>query len=250
LCVHQQLRANRLAPVLIREITRRVNVTGIFQAVYTTGIVIPTPVASCQYWHRSLNPKKLIECRFSHLKRNMTLARTIRLYQLPPVPATPGIRKLEERDCVAAQKLLMEYLPKFKLFMRFNVDEFKHWFLPREGVMSAYVVEDPKTKEITDLISFYTLPSTILQHATHKSLKAAYSWYNVSGKTPLKQLLNDALILAYNDGFDVFNCLEIQDNKAVLLDLKFGQGDGYLQYYMYNWVCKAMIPEEVGMVLL
>jgi len=80
LCVHQKLRSNRLAPVLIREITRRVNVTGIFQAIYTAGITIPTPIASCQYWHRSLNPKKLIEVRFSHLKRNMTLARTIKLY--------------------------------------------------------------------------------------------------------------------------------------------------------------------------
>ena len=31
LCVHKKLRAKRLAPVLIREITRRVNITGIFQ---------------------------------------------------------------------------------------------------------------------------------------------------------------------------------------------------------------------------
>ena len=31
LCVHKKLRAKRLAPVLIKEITRRVNITGIFQ---------------------------------------------------------------------------------------------------------------------------------------------------------------------------------------------------------------------------
>jgi len=48
----------------------------------------------------------------------------------------------------------------------------------------------------------------------------------------------------------VFNCLEIQDNKSILTDLKFGAGDGYLQYYLYNWICKPMAPEEVGMVLL
>lgn len=61
LCVHKKLRAKRLAPVLIREITRRVNRVGIFQAVYTAGVVLPKPVSSCRYWHRSLNPKKLIE---------------------------------------------------------------------------------------------------------------------------------------------------------------------------------------------
>jgi glycylpeptide N-tetradecanoyltransferase len=61
LCVHKKLRSKRLAPVLIREITRRVNLTGIFQAVYTAGVVLPKPISSCRYWHRSLNPKKLIE---------------------------------------------------------------------------------------------------------------------------------------------------------------------------------------------
>lgn len=66
LCVHKKLRSKRVAPVLIREITRRVNLTGIFQAVYTAGVVLPKPIATCRYWHRSLNPKKLIQvcCSF------------------------------------------------------------------------------------------------------------------------------------------------------------------------------------------
>lgn len=67
LCVHKKLRSKRLAPVLIREITRRVNLTGIFQAVYTAGVVLPKPVSSCRYWHRSLNPKKLIEVSSTRL---------------------------------------------------------------------------------------------------------------------------------------------------------------------------------------
>lgn len=64
LCVHKKLRSKRVAPVLIREITRRVNLTGIFQAVYTAGVVLPKPVSTSRYWHRSLNPKKLIEVNF------------------------------------------------------------------------------------------------------------------------------------------------------------------------------------------
>lgn len=61
LCVHKKLRSKRVAPVLIREITRRVNLTGVFQAVYTAGVVLPKPIATCRYWHRSLNPKKLVQ---------------------------------------------------------------------------------------------------------------------------------------------------------------------------------------------
>uniref|UniRef100_A0A1I8B0L0 glycylpeptide N-tetradecanoyltransferase n=1 Tax=Meloidogyne hapla TaxID=6305 RepID=A0A1I8B0L0_MELHA len=49
LCVHKKLRSKRLAPVLIREITRRVNLSGIFQATFTAGIIIPKPVGSCRF---------------------------------------------------------------------------------------------------------------------------------------------------------------------------------------------------------
>ena len=72
--------------MLIKEITRRVNRRGLFQATYTAGVVLPKPVAKCRYWHRSLNPKKLIEVGFSRLAPRMTLTRTIKLYQLPEQP--------------------------------------------------------------------------------------------------------------------------------------------------------------------
>lgn len=52
----------------LQEITRRVNLQDIWQAAYTAGVVLPKPVASCRYWHRSLNPKKLIEVGFSALQ--------------------------------------------------------------------------------------------------------------------------------------------------------------------------------------
>jgi len=250
LCVFNRLRSKRLAPVLIKEITRRANVNNIFQAVYTAGVTIPTPIASCRYYHRSLNPKKLIEIKFSHLKPRMTMTRTIKLYKLPDTTQVPGIRPLEEKDVSAAQSLLMNYLCKFDLYMNFTEEEFRHWFLPIEDVIYSYVVEDPETNQITDLVSFYSLPSTVINNEKYPTLKAAYSFYNVSTKTNLKLLMKDSLILARNNGFDVFNCLDIHDNKEFLQDLKFGVGDGFLQYYLYNWLAKTMEPPQVGMVLL
>ena len=49
LCVHKKLRSKRVAPVLIKEITRRVNIKGLFQATYTAGVLLPKPVAKCRY---------------------------------------------------------------------------------------------------------------------------------------------------------------------------------------------------------
>ena len=46
-------------------------------------------------------------------------------------------------------------------------------------------------------------------------------------------------------GFDVFNALDLMDNKEFLEKLKFGIGDGNLQYYLYNWRCPGMQPHQV-----
>ena len=89
LCVHKALRTKRLAPLLIKEVTRRVNLRGVWQAAYTAGVVLPKPVSSCQYWHRSLDPKKLIDIGFSRLAPRMTMPRTLRLYALPEVRGVP-----------------------------------------------------------------------------------------------------------------------------------------------------------------
>jgi len=46
-------------------------------------------------------------------------------------------------------------------------------------------------------------------------------------------------------GFDVFNALDLMENKQFLEPLKFGIGDGNLQYYLYNWRCPTMSPDKV-----
>ena len=59
-----------------------------------------------RYWHRSLNPKKLIEVKFSHLSRNMTMQRHLKLFRLPETVNTEGLRKLKITDVPEACKLL------------------------------------------------------------------------------------------------------------------------------------------------
>ncbi len=38
------------------------------------------------------------------------------------------------------------------------------------------------------------------------------------------------------------------DNKDFLEKLKFGVGDGNLQYYIYNWKCPQMNPDKVNIL--
>lgn len=251
LCIHKKLRAKRLAPVMIKEVTRRVHLENIWQATYTAGVVLPVPIATCQYWHRSLNPKKLIDVGFSRLAPRMTMSRTVKLYRLPKETLTPGFRAMEKQDVPAVTQLLQGYLSQFVIAPDFSEAVVEYLLLPIKNVVNSYVIENPESHIITDFCSFYTLPSTIIDSMNHTQLKAAYLYYNVATVTPLVQLMNDILIMAKLSNYDVFNALDIMHNESFLKKLKFGPGDGHLHYYLYNYNLSAPVkPLELGLVLL
>lgn len=141
LCVHKKLRSKRMTPVLISEITRRVNLHGIYQAVYTAGIFLPKPISVCRYYHRSLNPKKLIDVGFSSLARNMNMKRTIKFYSLPQEPQVEGLRQFTPNDIGQVYALLVEYMKNFDLVPQFDQEELSHWLTPLKDVIDCYVVE-------------------------------------------------------------------------------------------------------------
>lgn len=55
-----------------------------------------------------------------------------------------------------------------------------------------------------------------------------------------------SVLCVQQKGFDVFNALDLMENKVFLEKLKFGIGDGNLQYYLYNWKCPPMDPDKVS----
>ena len=211
LCIHKKLRSKRLTPVLIQEITRRCYVNGIFQAIYTGGIVLPKPVSSCRYFHRSLDWLKLNEVGFSPLPERTTRERQLMKYKLPSSTSTKGLRPMHRRDVDDVLSLLERYLERFDMAPNFDREEVAHWLLhndkiSHEQVIWTYVVEDPSTHEITDFFSFYCLESTVINNTKHGNIRAAYLFYyatetalekNEKGlKERLNCLMNDALILA------------------------------------------------------
>jgi len=113
LCVHKKLRTKRLAPVLIKEVTRRVNLKNIWQAVYTAGKYIPTPFGEALYYHRSLNVKKLVQIGFCGIPPKSTLKRQEKINKLPDTVEIPGFRKMVKKDAKLVAPLLNTYLKYF-----------------------------------------------------------------------------------------------------------------------------------------
>jgi glycylpeptide N-tetradecanoyltransferase len=157
---------------------------------------------------------------------------------------------MSEEHVDGVHQLLVKYLEsKFLLHVNFTKEEVAHWLLPRPSVINTYVKLDENDKsKVTDMVSFYHLPSTILNK--DETLYAAYCYYNVATTMDLTELMRDALVLANATGIDVFNALNLMENEQFLTELKFGKGDGNLQYYVYNWSSPTMKPSDVGLVLL
>lgn len=88
------------------------------------------------------------------------------------------------------------------------------------------------------------------RHEKHNKLSAVYSYYHVATSMPFEELMMNALVLAKKENADVFNALDLASNGPVLRPLKFGEGDGFLQYYLYNWKCPQLESKDVGLVLL
>ncbi|PKI82570.1 glycylpeptide N-tetradecanoyltransferase [Malassezia vespertilionis] len=304
LCVHKKLRSKRLAPVMIKEVTRRCNVKGIFQAIYTVGSVLPTPASCSRYYHRTLRAEKLLDIGFSAVPEGMSREVHIARYTLPDLTTLEGLREMRAADVGQVATLLRRYLARYDMAPQYTDEEVAHLLLSGRGdevdgrrtkqVTWTYVVE--QDGRITDFFSFYSLPSSILDHAEADTLEAAYLFYYAtdvvleakppsaatSGVSPyaaaiaqgkpawqcgglsrlyaaemqdtcatpwhqeplelreklkarLQELMHDMLILAKNQGFDVVNCLTVMDNPLFATELKFGPGDGFLRFYLFNW---------------
>jgi hypothetical protein len=95
------------------------------------------------------------------------------------------------------------------------------------------LLQNPETHKITDYFSFYTLSSTIINNKKHNLLEAVYLFYyateiafkagvetNGRLRKRVHEIIADALVVADQAKFDVFNAMTLMDNVPVLTDLK------------------------------
>lgn len=67
------------------------------------------------------------------------------------------------------------------MYPELSTSDIKHFLTPKEGVIDTYVVEETVDgkKTITDFLSFYTLPSSVLKHETIKEMKVRIRSRNI-----------------------------------------------------------------------
>lgn len=289
LCVHKKLRSKRLAPVLIKEITRRIRCEKIFQSIYTCGKNITKPFSIGTYWHRIVNVKRLLNTGFIGVPKNMTMSSLIKYHRIPTDKRLAGFRPSIESDAENILKLMNDYFKKYKdvndetMNNLVNYDDINH---SKELGKQAYIklnniqdlenkivihqcfnieeikhyfanidqvivtyVRENDKKEITDLFSFFIVESTVINNEKCPTIKIAYSYFNVANTCSLPELFNEMLITVKDKDCDAFNVLDLMQNSEILSDHKFIIGTGRLRYYIFNWKIPQISPSNVGVIL-
>lgn len=245
LCVSKKFRTKRLAPVMIKEVTRRTNLRGIFQAVYTTGLDLPNKLSTLQYMHRVINVKKMSSIGFFSVSDD-TISIYEKLYkvQLPKLDYDYSVSPIELSDVDICLNKLNESLAKYKLTHVFDKESFTHYFMSKPNVVYTWVIK--KAGLITDMISFYIIDNIVEKNYAYSEYKAGYLYYYFNSSLKLDQLINIGLNYGKDVGIDVFNILKMFDLQSIITDCKFAEGNGYLNYYLYNYKCNPMREDEIA----
>ena len=157
--------------LLFKEALRRANHSKISQALLYMRPTIIAPIVTITTWSYDFALPKAAE--------------------LPQSINTPGWRRMKAQDVSSALALTNSYTSQFKVAQVFqSEEEFSHYCLcdSLPHFINTFVVEDPSTGKITDLISY--------QLAEDENLLTASVVMLVAAKSPGKQLVADTLVSA------------------------------------------------------
>jgi glycylpeptide N-tetradecanoyltransferase len=173
-----------------------------------TGTLIPRPFTYATYWQRPINFVKLQEIGYvtvpNHLKifENF-IEKSEEYYSIENVfnysnlkkIKSEGFRKLKKDDIKKCYTLFNDYIKKFRIVPLYTLEEFEHWIIPRKKIVYSYVIEN-NDKEIIDFVSFYNLPSSIInKNDKYDNITGAYLFYYSNLSSNLKIIVEDILYI-------------------------------------------------------
>jgi glycylpeptide N-tetradecanoyltransferase len=232
LCISRSLRGRRLAPIIIGEITRRSNLNGIHQAIFTSGTELFFNIAAAHYYHRPIDPIKLYKTGFC-----------TRIACPGMLEPRPGTRPMTGNDAAKVLQLFSEKAAAYALHVEMDAEDVLYHFMPRDGVVYTYVHE--AGDEVVEFGTFFILET--VEKRSGARIRAAYLYYTGGGSPEM--IVSDLICFAKEQRCDVFTCLDIMDNHVFLDSLGFSKGTGFLRYYLYNWRAPSLSSREVSFVM-
>ena len=166
------------------------------------------------------------------------------LFGIMPLPhssiKTPGWRRMKKKDISSTLALANKYTSQFEIRQVFtSKSEFTHHFLcpSISDYVSTYVVEDPKSGNITDVIGYRV-------EILNDTMTCAHITAVISTKTPVRQLLIDLLICAKQTKAMIVETLQFGLEEEVFFGL-FYRCPYYRYWYPYNFSYPEVSESQV-----
>ena len=202
--------------LLFMEAMRRANLSKISQALLYLKPTIIAPIVTITTWSYHFDSSNLLKST-----------------------ETPGWRKMKSEDVPNALALTNNYNSQFEVAQVFqNKEEFLHYFLcdSLPGFINTFVVEDPDTGKLTDIISY--------QLTKNNGLITASVVLLVAAKSPASQLVSDTLVTAKHAQADILITSQFGLPERVFQDLSFIPKYSSGCWSIYNYRYSEMDEEN------
>lgn len=246
LCVHKKWRNKRMAPVLVRELTRRIIKKGIFQAVYTSSNEMSLPISKSKFFMKYLDISNLIKNSF------LDITDPKKIQELKFRYSTKNVSKLnwqkcEENDIPELKKAFDKFYKNMKIKLIWNDELLKYWFIDQDKVVYSYILKNDKN-EIIDFISFF---STFYRKIdSEKLIPVAYIFHHFGESISTENRLSQISYLAKKTGHYLLISWEIVGAlREDFISNRFIETSQILNLYIYNWKMKPFHSSQVGLIL-
>jgi glycylpeptide N-tetradecanoyltransferase len=251
LCIHPKLRNKRLAPVLIKEITRQFRLKNIHCAIYTAGTKIPIPYVTHTYHHRPINIDQLckvgfldaqsiaqadtLKIRFKILPRWNSAGIHVVDHTKPPTDAL--IHDISHLSQIAQSSCLVKHV--------MTKDTIKHLLSAPLDVLQTIFITDPNSG---DMVAFAMVYFIQYIYPNNRSLRVAQLYHHGSSSPDGCKRLMKGILARIKRQADVLNVLDGAQFETLkdTLDLVPGQ---HLYSYFWNYKLPEMKPHEDGVLL-
>ncbi|KAH9385532.1 glycylpeptide N-tetradecanoyltransferase [Nematocida major] len=235
LCVHKDYRKRRLAPVLIKEITKRVNLKGIYTALFTSGDKLPYIFTRSRYYHKILREGDLVESGFCDQEDIDKITESRMIFQDSP---TVHFRPAQESELPGVYEMYCSKYKDLDISASFTYEQFKYYVYGDGRGLSRLLVSE----DASEFVSFFHLSTRSVDSKV--PIETAYLSYHTM-KHGVGSMLGLIQYLRGTDEFDVLNALEIESNtQSIFADSGFIKGDGTINYYLFNWDTELIPPSR------
>ncbi len=233
LCLKEEYRNKNIAPIIIKEITRVVNMKGIFHAVFTGQKDYGFAIGKSMYYHLAIDVSRLKAVGYIEDEWEDALLSECDKYKISNetrIASKADLRRIYKKYCDSFQEC--------EFYEKFSEEEFMYVF--GGDKTCVYMLYNEKRNEY---VSFFVIESFSIHK--EKSFQGAYLYYWDGGY----RIIEDAISYAKSLGISIFNVLDLHNNEKIIREFRFVEGTGILWYHLYNWRESSINKEKINFIL-